>query len=55
MLFCNVPWCGQSSILIKGLLNIVNPLNKVHWYRDGMQDWKAIRSGGGAPAATRHL
>jgi hypothetical protein len=55
MLFCNVPWYGQSSIMVKGLLNIVNSQHEVHWYRGGMQDWKAIRSGGGVPAATRHL
>ena len=42
VLFCNGPWCGQSSTTIKGLLKIGYPAHKILWYRGGMQDWESL-------------
>ena len=42
VLFCNGPWCGQSSTTIKGLLKIGYPADKILWYRGGMQDWESL-------------
>jgi rhodanese-related sulfurtransferase len=38
-LFCNGPWCSQSSRAIKSLLEAGYPANKLSWYRDGMYMW----------------
>lgn len=42
VLFCNGPWCGQSSTTIKDLLKIGYPAHKIRWYRGGMQDWESL-------------
>jgi rhodanese-related sulfurtransferase len=42
VMFCNGPWCGQSSTMIKGLLKIGYPPHKILWYRGGMQDWESL-------------
>ena len=42
VLFCNGPWCGQSSTTIGGLLKIGYPAHKILWYRGGMQDWESL-------------
>lgn len=42
VLFCNDPWCGQSSTTIKDLLRIGYPAHKLLWYRGGMQDWESL-------------
>lgn len=42
VLFCNGPWCGQSSTNIKTLAKLGYPLHKLKWYRGGMQDWTAL-------------
>ncbi len=42
VLFCNGPWCGQSSTTIKDLLKIGYPAHKLLWYRGGMQDWESL-------------
>jgi len=42
VMFCNGPWCGQSSTMIKGLLKIGYPAHKLFWYRGGMQDWENL-------------
>jgi len=39
--FCNGPWCSQSVAMIKALLEIGYPAEKIKWYRGGMQDWLA--------------
>lgn len=39
MLFCNGPWCDQSPRAIHGLVKLGYPVNKIHYYRGGMQDW----------------
>lgn len=40
--YCNGPWCGQSPTNIKTLLVLGYPANKIKWYRDGIQGWKAL-------------
>ena len=42
VMFCNGPWCGQSSTTIKDLLKIGYPAHKMLWYRGGMQDWESL-------------
>ena len=42
VMFCNGPWCGQSSTTIKDLLKIGYPAHKIFWYRGGMQDWESL-------------
>ncbi len=39
LLFCNGPWCTQSSSMIYALLDIDYPIKKLKWYRGGMQSW----------------
>ena len=39
VLFCNGPWCEQSTANIKLLLKKGYPADKIKWYRGGMQDW----------------
>ncbi|HFQ61797.1 MAG TPA: rhodanese-like domain-containing protein [Epsilonproteobacteria bacterium] len=39
--FCNGPWCSQSVAMISALLEIGYPVEKIKWYRGGMQDWLA--------------
>ena len=40
-IFCNGPWCSQSVAMIKALLEIGYPADKMNWYRGGMQTWLA--------------
>lgn len=40
-IFCNGPWCSQSVAMIKALLEIGYPPEKMNWYRGGMQTWLA--------------
>ena len=42
VLFCNGPWCGQSTATIKTLLELGYPAQKLLWYRGGMQNWEAL-------------
>lgn len=42
VLFCNGVWCPQSSINIKTLHAIGYPVEKIKWYRGGMQDWFSL-------------
>jgi len=42
VMFCNGPWCGQSSTTIEGLLKMGYPTHKILWYRGGMQDWESL-------------
>lgn len=41
VIFCNGPWCSQSVAMIKALLEIGYPAEKISWYRGGMQTWLA--------------
>ena len=42
LLFCNGPWCPQSTFAIKNLIKIGFPQNKLLWYRGGMYSWKML-------------
>jgi rhodanese-related sulfurtransferase len=42
VLFCNGPWCGQSGAAIRTLLRYGYPVDKLKWYRGGMQAWKSF-------------
>ena len=39
VLFCNGAWCSQSPNMIKNLLTLGYPAEKIKWYRGGMNDW----------------
>ena len=39
LLFCNGSWCSQSPKMIKALLALGYPPEKMKWYRGGMDDW----------------
>lgn len=39
LLFCNGPWCDQSPRAFRGLVQLGYPVNKMYYYRGGMQDW----------------
>ena len=39
LLFCNGAWCSQSPKMIKALLKLGYPPQKMKWYRGGMEDW----------------
>jgi rhodanese-related sulfurtransferase len=41
-LWCNGPWCDQSSRAIKALLQLGYPPEKLKYYRGGMQAWKLM-------------
>lgn len=42
VLFCNGIWCPQSTANIKTLVGIGYPLDRLKWYRGGMQDWVSV-------------
>lgn len=42
MLFCNGPWCAQSTQAINNLAKIGYPEEKMFWYRGGMQAWQQV-------------
>ncbi len=39
-LYCNGPWCEQSTTAIKALVKAGYPESKLFYYRGGMQLWK---------------
>lgn len=41
-LWCNGPWCDQSSRAIQALLSLGYPPSKLKYYRGGMQAWKLM-------------
>lgn len=41
LFFCNGAWCSQSPKMIKALLSLGYPPEKIRWYRGGMQTWLA--------------
>ena len=41
VVFCNGPWCSQSVAMIEALVEIGYPVEKISWYRGGMQTWLA--------------
>ncbi|PID46470.1 MAG: sulfurtransferase [Proteobacteria bacterium] len=42
VLFCNGPWCAQSTHAIKALVKLGYPQKKLFWYRGGMQAWQQV-------------
>lgn len=50
-LWCNGPWCDQSSRAIKALLQLGYPADKLKYYRGGMQAWKLLGLTTVVPAA----
>ena len=37
--FCNGPWCDQSPRMIRNMLEVGYPAEKLRYYRGGMQMW----------------
>jgi rhodanese-related sulfurtransferase len=42
VLWCNGPWCGQSPRAIRALLELGYPVEKIKYYRGGMQMWQVF-------------
>jgi len=42
LLFCNGAWCSQSPNMVKALLALGYPPEKIKWYRGGMDDWLGL-------------
>jgi len=42
LLWCNGMWCGQSPRAIQGLIKLGYPVEKLNYYRDGMQAWQIL-------------
>ena len=40
--FCNGPACPQSPTAIKAMVREGYPVEKIHYYRGGMQDWTVL-------------
>jgi rhodanese-related sulfurtransferase len=41
-MFCNGYWCGQTPAMIKALLEVGYPAEKIKYYRGGMQAWTSL-------------
>ncbi len=52
-LWCNGPWCDQSSRAIQALLSLGYPAAKLKYYRGGMQMWKLMGLTTVVPATPR--
>ena len=42
LLWCNGPWCGQSPRAIRALISLGYPVEKLYYYRGGMQMWQSL-------------
>lgn len=42
ILWCNGPWCGQSTQAISKLVTMGYPAEKLFYYRGGMQVWQSL-------------
>ena len=42
LIFDNGPWCAQASYLIKALIKLGYPKDKILYYRGGMQFWQIV-------------
>ena len=42
LLWCNGPWYGQSPRAIRALISLGYPVEKLHYYRGGMQMWQSL-------------
>ncbi|APX88884.1 sulfurtransferase [Brevirhabdus pacifica] len=41
-LFCNGIWCGQSPTAIRHMVEQGYPVDRIHYYRGGMQIWRVL-------------
>lgn len=41
-LFCNGIWCGQSPTAIRNMIKAGYPVNRISYYRGGMQVWRML-------------
>lgn len=42
ILWCNGPWCGQSPRAIRSLTKLGYPVERINYYRGGMQTWQTL-------------
>jgi hypothetical protein len=42
VMFCNGPWCGQSPAAIRRIIEAGYPVEKISYYRWGMQGWRML-------------
>lgn len=42
VLFCNGAWSDQSLRALQALVALGYPVDRLHWYRGGMQDWQML-------------
>lgn len=42
VMFCNGPWCGQSPAAIRRIIDAGYPVDKISYYRAGMQGWRML-------------
>lgn len=42
VMFCNGPWCGQSPEAIRRIIEAGYPVEKITYYRWGMQGWRML-------------
>ncbi len=41
-MFCNGYWCGQTPAMVKAMLEVGYPEEKIKYYRGGMQAWTSL-------------
>lgn len=41
-LFCNGLWCGQSPTAIRAMIAAGYPVERIYYYRGGMQSWRLL-------------
>ncbi len=41
-MFCNGYWCGQTPAMVRAMLDIGYPAEKIKYYRGGMQAWTSL-------------
>lgn len=42
VIYCNGLWCGKSPRMIRKLIKLGYPAQKIKYYRGGMQAWKSV-------------
>lgn len=42
LIFCNGPWCSSSPEMVKALVRLGYPPEKILWYRGGLHDWTGL-------------
>ncbi len=41
-MFCNGYWCGQTPAMVRAMLELGYPAEKIKYYRGGMQAWTSL-------------